>query len=320
MSTDVTTLTIVARGEIVSSNFAEFAERVRARLTEINRDLKTDDDFVQADTDAKGIESAENALKTAKEKALADAQQLHDLFTQIDGLSGELSAARLDLTKQIAKRKAEVKEEIITSAREKLECAPRLREPIYGVTLANAIKGKRTLDTMRKALDMAVTIANGQIKKCREILDQFEGEHGKDMILDREDLEVKRPDQVEGELRRRLDVKRADDQRKQAEAEAQKAREAAAEAQQKLKESQAPPAPPKPRVNPSRSVFPMPGEEVLPEVASDASQEWETFLSLCRNSFAPLKGGREALKNPGNIEKAAKFALAINAAWKEATA
>jgi len=131
---------------------------------------------------------------------------------------------------------------------------------------------------------------------------------------------VKRPDQVEGELRRRLDVKRADDQRKQAEADAKAAREAAAEAQRQLKESQAPPAPPKPPVNSARSSFPMPGEEMLPDVASDASQEWETFLSLCRSSFAPLKGGREALKNPGNIQKAAKFAAAINAAWKEATA
>ena len=52
-------LVIEAKGEVVSSNFFQFADMVRARLGEINRDLATDDDFDQADADAKAIAGAE---------------------------------------------------------------------------------------------------------------------------------------------------------------------------------------------------------------------------------------------------------------------
>ena len=59
-------LNIEAKGEIVRSNFPAFAEMVRARLGEINRELATDEDFDQADADAKSIAGAEAALKSAR--------------------------------------------------------------------------------------------------------------------------------------------------------------------------------------------------------------------------------------------------------------
>ena len=104
MSTQEIILSIEAKGEIISSNFPAFAEHVRFHLSTFNRDLQTDDDFDQADKDAKSIAAAEASLKEAKEKALASAEELNLLFSQIDDLSSELSAARLDLTKQITKR------------------------------------------------------------------------------------------------------------------------------------------------------------------------------------------------------------------------
>jgi hypothetical protein len=149
--TEIITLTIEAKGEIVRSNFPAFADMVRARLGEINRDLTTDEDFDQADADSKAIAGAEAALKTAKEKALADAEQLHALFAGIDGLSAELSKARLDLSRQITRRKEEAKAEIVSEFLSEYDIDPKDAHKHFRAGLEAAMKGKRTLESMRTA-------------------------------------------------------------------------------------------------------------------------------------------------------------------------
>src|SRR5690606_12186919 len=126
--------------------------------------------------------------------------------------------------KLIAKRKEEVKQELITDAMGRLICAPRLRASCFGRSLTEAIKGKRTLDSMRKALDVMVVNHNAMIEKARIAIDTFTWEHGKELAMDAEDLEVKGPDAVNAELRRRLDLLKAEEEKKRLAAEAEKAK------------------------------------------------------------------------------------------------
>ena len=189
-------LIIETRGEVIASNVDEFRELVRGALADINRELKTDEEFGQAELDVKALKGAEDAVKAAKEKALADAEQLNALFRALDETGEEIRAPRLELEKLIAKRKEEVKTELVTEALGRLDCAPRLRASVFGRSLQDAIKGKRTLDSMRKALDVTVTTHNAMIGQCRIAIDTFTWEHGKELVLDAEDLEVKTLDQV----------------------------------------------------------------------------------------------------------------------------
>lgn len=320
--TEIPELAISARGEVISSTFPLFAEKVRARLAEINRDLTTDEDFDQAALDANAIASAESALKAAKAKALADAEQLHALFEQIDALTGELSKARLDLSKQITTRKDARKAELLAEASKKLVCAQRHRKG-FDAVLAESIKGKKSFDSMEKALNATVTSYNSLIEKSRGMIDSFVAAHGPDLVMDAEDLEIQSPEAVEAELRRRFEAKRAEDQRKALAEEARKAREEAAAAQKKLAESEKPPEPPTntapavaaPEVAPAVLVA-QPFAEPAPQ-GETASEEWARFKVALFAALAPVKALREKMAHPENVAKAEKFSNAVGAAWKE---
>jgi len=308
-------LTIETRGEVIASNVDEFRDLVRGALANINRELKTDEEFGQAELDVKALKGAEDAVKAAKEKALADAEQLNALFRALDETGEEIRAPRLELEKLIAKRKEEVKNELITDALGRLDCALRLRAGTFGRSLQEAIKGKRTLDSMRKALEVTVTTHNAMIGQARVAIDTFAWEHGKELVLDAEDLEVKGPDAVNAELRRRLDALKAEEERKRLAAEAEKAKAEVAQIKRDAAEASKPPLPPAPAPveprtqQPANSVSPKPLE-------IEVGAEWEAFKAKVIAAFAPVKEARAALQCPENQAKAQAFAEAVGQAWK----
>ena len=307
-------LNIEAKGEIVSSNFPAFAGMVRARLSEINRDLTTDEDFDQADADAKAIAGAEAALKSAKEKALADAEQLHALFEGIDELSAELAAARLDLAGQIRKRKEEIKYEIVDEALALFDIDPRDARRQFLTGLQSVIKGKRTVESMRSACRTYQSTMQAGILASRSVLDRFEAKFGADSIPDRRELELKSAEMVEAELVRRIQAKKAAEEASKLKAEADAAKAEAAAAQAALVEASKPA-----EVAPQNvTAFPSPVAE-SPTVAAQLTEqeEWQAFRSAALASFAPLKAAKAKLVFPKNAAKAQVFASAINAAWQE---
>ena len=107
-------LTVEARGEIITNNLPEFRELVREAMGNINRDLKSDEDFGQAEIDVKALKSAEDAVRDAAVQAFDD--RLKTMVAELTETAEEIRAPRLELEKLIAKRKDEVKTEIIESA------------------------------------------------------------------------------------------------------------------------------------------------------------------------------------------------------------
>ena len=303
-------LAIEAKGEIISSNFPAFAEMVRARLGEINRDLATDDDFDQADADAKAIAGAEAALKSAKEKALADAEQLHALFEGIDGLAAELAAARVDLAGQIRRRKEEVKAEIVEEYLAEFDIEPKLARRQFLTGLQAAIKGKRTVESMRSACRVYQATQQAAIVASREVLARFEAKFGADSIPDRAELELKSAEMVEAELVRRVQAKKAAEEAARLKAESDKLKAEADALKVALVEAR------DGREAPGTSEAEIP----TPHVELTADVEWKSFKAAALTAFAPLKGAKGALTFPKNIAKAQVFASAINAAWQEVVA
>jgi hypothetical protein len=310
MKTEILTLAIEAKGEVISSNFPAFAGMVRARLGEINRELATDEDFDQADSDAKAIANAEAALKEAKEKALADAEQLHQLFEQIDGLSGDLAKARLDLTKQITKRKEEVKAELVDAALAGFDIDPAMARREFTKAIADAMKGKRTVETMRQAATVYVTIRRATIHKSRAAIESFEAAHGAELTMDKRELELKTPDSVDAELRRRFEAAKAAKEAEQLRAEVAAAKAEADKANALREEAAKPAAPPAaPKVEIQAPVIE--GEAIT------ADEEWFAFKAAVILAFTELKAARGKLTHSKNTAKAQGLANGFNAVWKE---
>src|SRR5690606_28813162 len=157
----------------------------------INRDLKTDEDFGQAELDVKALKSAEEAVRAAAIQAFDE--QLKALIDGLNETAEEIRAPRLELKKLIDQRKEEVKQELITDAMGRRISAARRRASGSGRSLTEAIKGKRTLKSMSEALDKKVVEINAMIEKARIAIDTFTWEHGKELAMDAEDLEVKGP-------------------------------------------------------------------------------------------------------------------------------
>jgi hypothetical protein len=317
---EIIPLTIEARGEIITNNLPEFRELVREALGNINRDLVTDEEFEQAEKDVKALKAAEDAVRDAAVKAFDD--KLKELVDGLNETAEDIRAPRLELEKIIAKRKDEVKVDLIRQGLEKIDCAARLRKANYERSLTEAIKGKRTVESMSKALQVVITVHNGTIAKNRAAIESFSNAHGAELVPDAEDLEIKSPDSVEGELRRRFDAKKAAAEAAKLKAEADKAKAEAAKANAALAEANKPPVPPAnppppPPDNVEQGPWQPSGVESIAPQEETADQEWAAFKAQCLAAFKPLKEAREGLKHSANIAKAQGFANAINQAWKE---
>jgi len=328
-------LSIETRGEVISSNIDEFRTMVRESLATINRDLRTDEEFGQAELDAKALKSAEDAVKGAKEKALDDAESLHKLFSTLDATAEEIRVARLELEKQINRRKDEVKAELVVEALALFDLPEHVAKRHFEIGLVAAMKGKRTVESMRTALRVYATTQMAGITKSRAMIASFEKAHGQDMSMDRTELEMKTVEAVEAELRRRLEAKRAADEKKRLEAEAATAKAEAAKAQAEATaaraEAQAAPSPAKVDPRNPHNLPPPPrigsipvgaaaraeaGDLVLTPEETEA-EEFQVFRAVLLESFAPAKAARVNLKHAANIARAQAFADDMAAAWKK---
>lgn len=106
-------LRIEVTGAVTASNLAEFKHTALAAIRSVNRDLKTDADFADADKAAKWCADVEARLKAAKEHALSQTASIDELFKALDDIAAESKAVRLDLDKLVKRRKDEVREQAV---------------------------------------------------------------------------------------------------------------------------------------------------------------------------------------------------------------
>lgn len=154
-------LRIEVTGAVTASNLAEFKQTALTAIRSVNRDLKTDQDFANADKAIKWCAEVESRLKAAKEHALSQTKDIDALFKTLDDIGAEARTVRLDLDKLATRRKTEVKEEAVARARKALdehiaklnaELAP-FRIPTIAADFAGCIKGLKSVASMQDKLD-----------------------------------------------------------------------------------------------------------------------------------------------------------------------
>ena len=153
-------LRLEVSGAVTSSNLEEWRGFAMATIAGINRTLRTDADFANAEKTVKWCAEAEARLKAAKEAAIAQTESIERAFRVIDDVSTELRRARLDLDKLVKAEKDARKSSKVMDARTAFhEHVQRLQSDCKGVALsvqmpdfAGAIKGLSSLNSIDERL------------------------------------------------------------------------------------------------------------------------------------------------------------------------
>jgi len=156
-------LIIKVKTDIVSNNLPAFSKEIKSQLAEINTELKTDNDFAEAEDFVKSLKKAEDELKEAKER-IFETGDLSEINATINELSELCREKRLDLNKQVKQRKEDIKSEMVTKSIFAVnEAAKDLKyakfiEAVPRSEYENQLKSKRTIQSMQDALDRFVGI------------------------------------------------------------------------------------------------------------------------------------------------------------------
>jgi putative phage-type endonuclease len=163
-------LRIEARGMVTASNLAEFKAHALAVLGGINRQLRTDEDFANAESTVKWCSGVEGRLESAKANVLAQMADVDAVCRTIDDVAAETRRIRLELDRLVKAEKEARKTELVRTGVDAVrdhynQINATLREHAIGVpvSIANdigaSIKGLKTLSSMRDKIDAAVATA-----------------------------------------------------------------------------------------------------------------------------------------------------------------
>lgn len=311
-------LLIEVTGQVTASNLREYKEHALAVFAGINRNLSTDQDFADAEQAVKWCADVESRLAAAKQHALSQTASIDELFRTVDEISAEARRVRLDLDKLVKAEKEARRAEIVRRAHMALNehvSALNIRigkyyMPGMAVDFAGAIRGKKSLDSMRSAVNDE--LARAKIA-ANEIADRITlnlrtlAEHAEHASLfpDTATLALKAPDDLLATIKSRI----ADHQA----AEAKKAEVAAqaAQAQQAIQQAAAPAAQ---RAQPDAD--PRFAAVVADSPATPATAPWDADeaatlkLGDVNARLAPIQVSAEGLRELG-IEPAGRDKRAV---------
>ncbi len=170
-------LRIEVTGMVTASNIDAFREHAMAVLKGINTNLQTDEDFANAERTVRWAKEVEDKLDAAKEHALSQTASIDQLFKTIDAVKDETRAVRLKLDKLVKAEKENRKAEIVRSAHEAFSdhlaaLLKRTGVPIPAVgTFADAIKGLKSIDSMRDKVSSALAHAKIEANAVADRID-----------------------------------------------------------------------------------------------------------------------------------------------------
>lgn len=181
-------LRIEARGMVTASNLNEFREHAMLVLSGINRTLKTDEEFADAEQAVKWCSVVEDRLEAAKANVLGQMADVDAVCRTIDDVAAETRRIRLELDRLVKAEKESRKTELVRAGVDAVVThyaainATLAEHALPIPTTLNAdigasIKGLKTLSSMRDKIDAAVASAkikaSQQAEKVRENIAVF---------------------------------------------------------------------------------------------------------------------------------------------------
>lgn len=188
-------LSVQVQGMVTASNLKAFEESARTALANIKTDLKTDNDFADAEKSIKFCKEVETRLTGAKDQVIGQMGSVDEVIRLIDSLHEEFRQKRLKQEKGVKAQKEQRKAEILSEYRQSFSEYPRhmLADvhkymPAINADFAGVMKGLKTMTSIRSACDdelaRAKIEANEIASVIRVNLQQIhEHAHGYDFLF-----------------------------------------------------------------------------------------------------------------------------------------
>ena len=277
-------LLVQVRGEVVSSNLEPYRLAAEEFLAGIKTELATDQDFEDAAAAVKFCQAAEDRLARLMEEVFAQASSIDEARRSVEDISAMFRSKRLTLDKLVDTRKKSLRADIITEHQGLLDAHVKALNEAnrrgwitrQTADFGEAIKGKRTLTSMREAagvLLMQRKLALGELQNRMlenwAALTDAEGTDWAFLFADfatlgqkpKEDFQALASARVQAHKDAEAEKKRKEEERQRLEAERVAAAEQARQADAAALAATAPPAPsPAPAAQPEPPPAPPPVE------------------------------------------------------------
>lgn len=188
-------LSLRIEGRVLASNLDAFKADADDFIASLPKpeDLTTDQDFIDAEAAIKACEDAEARIKAAKEHAQAQMTDVDAVFRMADTIQQMVRTARLAMDKAVKAEKENRKADIVANGAKAVRAhydtinetlgEHRIQPPqSLQLDLGAAIKGKKSLTSMKDAVDTAVAgfkiAASEQADRVRANVRVFEAEVG----------------------------------------------------------------------------------------------------------------------------------------------
>lgn len=222
-------------GELsIMSNLDLFGGKLKEFVGKIVMKPSTDQEFADAEQAVKALQKAQDALEAAQANALAQISDVEKLTRLVSDLSTLARTTRLALSKSVESRKEQIKLEIIQEGKDAL--AKHIADinagfvkpymPAVPADFGAAIKGKRTVQTLREAMldclakaKIEADTIGKRITANLAILTEFGSEH-KQLFPDAGVIVLKQTEDVTALVKSRIaEFKEAEEKRLAAEKE-----------------------------------------------------------------------------------------------------
>ena len=229
----------------IRSNLDAFALALKAYIARIPKAPSTDNEFATCEAACKALKTAEEALDAAETNALASMGDVEAMRRAVANCRDLARATRLAAEKLVKMRKEQIREEEVRRGATELgrhikALHDRLGGPFIAgspLNFALAIKGLKTLDSVRNAIDTELARAKIEASALADKIDAnlkaIAAANAPTLFPDRVLLVLKAPDDLAAIIDQRLAAQRVADERKaEAVREAERQRIAAETARQ----------------------------------------------------------------------------------------
>ena len=173
-------LVVTVNAQVVSSNFDVFKQDADMFLESINQDLETSEDFVQAKATVKNCKFVEDQMERIIGEIINNSQDVGELLASVKAIQGKFTTIRLSLNTKVANEEKVLKAKALKEAQEEVEdfiaCMNKIIDPheidytIDTNVFDQAIKGKRTMETSKKALGLVVFDIKKEIQEQVDLI------------------------------------------------------------------------------------------------------------------------------------------------------
>jgi putative phage-type endonuclease len=220
----------------VQSNLPAFGEALRQFVSKIPAKPSTDQEFADTDAACKALKRAEDALEAAESNALASMSDVEAMRRMVSEFRSIARTARLASEKMVEARKRQIREEEVKRGHDAMrEHIGAIHADLGGSFVlslkrgdfASAIKGLKTLDSLRNAIDTEIAAAkieaNEIAARIRTNLACINGAGNPGLFADRASLVLQDPGMVSAVVSQRV-AQHAAEQERRLEAERQRIR------------------------------------------------------------------------------------------------